>query len=184
AADLGTAIHEAVEAYVLGKPMPPWSDAVAPRMRQFERFLADYSPEYEATEASVYNRTERYAGTLDAIALVGGRKLVLDTKTGKALYPEVGLQLAAYRHAEFIGLADGSEGEMPETDGAAGLHLADDDYAFLDVQADAEVFRTFRYAREIFRWTDALSKGVIRGPVPFPGSETQESLDLAKAMGE
>src|SRR6266508_3629494 len=55
-ADLGTEIHAATEAYVLGKPMPPWSLPVRPIMANFEKFLADYKPEYLATEASVYSR--------------------------------------------------------------------------------------------------------------------------------
>jgi hypothetical protein len=128
-ADLGTYVHAATEAYVLGKPFPTWPPIVLPRMRAFERFLAKYEPDYELTEASVYNRSEHYAGTLDAILTVGrgphkGRKFVADLKTGgKAIYPEVALQLAAYRYAEFIGLPDGSEEAMRDVDGAVALHL-------------------------------------------------------------
>lgn len=169
-ADLGTYVHNATEAYVLGKPFPAWPVTVLPRMKAFERFLAKYEPDYELTEASVYNRTEHYAGTLDAIATIGrgphkGRRFVVDTKTGgKAVYPEVALQLAAYRFAEFIGLPDGSEEPMRPVDGAFALHLPESgEFDVVDVQADQEVFRAFLYVREVFRFTSETSKAVLRG---------------------
>src|SRR4051794_14692313 len=108
-AELGSWVHAACEAFQLGKPMPPWPVAIKPHMEHFAAFLDEYQPTIELAEASVYNRTEKYAGTLDAIALFGDRRLLFDVKTGKGVYPEVGLQLAAYRYAEFIGLPDGSE---------------------------------------------------------------------------
>lgn len=166
AADLGTYIHEATEAYALGKPFPKWPAPVKPRMDAFVAFIQDYKPVYEMTEASVYNRTQHYAGTLDAIIVVNGRRLILDTKTGKAVYPEVGLQLAAYRHAEFVGLPDGSEQDMPATDGAVCLHLADEGYELIEVDAGDDVFRTFLYCREVFRWQEERSKTVLLGPYP------------------
>lgn len=165
AADLGTYVHDAAEAYVLGKPFPAWPLPVKPRMDAFVQFLHDYSPAYEATEASVYNRSEKYAGTLDAIATIGGRRLLLDTKTGKGVYPEVGLQLAAYRFAEFIGLPDGSEEAMRPVDGAAVLHLPESGgYELLEVRADDAVFTAFLYVRECFRFQEEMSKGIVLGP--------------------
>lgn len=165
AAELGTYVHNAVEAHALGKPFPKWPLLVKPRMDAFVQFLADYKPEYHLTEASVYNRTQHYAGTLDAIVTIHGRKLVIDVKTGgKDVYPETALQLAAYRYAEFIGLPDGSEEPMWEVDGAAVLHLpADGGYSLVDVRTDEDVFRSFLYAREVFRWQEETSKSVILG---------------------
>lgn len=186
AADLGTFVHEAAEAYVLKKPFPKWPVLVAPRMQAFEQFLKDYEPAYEQTEASVYNRTEHYAGTLDAIATIAGRRLLLDTKTGKGVYPEVGLQLAAYRHAEFIGLPDGSEAPMPAVDGAAVLHLPESGgYQLLEVRADLEVFTAFLYVRECFRFQEELSKTVVLGPyndVALAVSTPSESVLFTPSM--
>jgi len=221
AADLGTAIHEAIEAYVLGKPFPTWGPLIVKRMRhveQFladygptyhmteasvfnrtqryagslivkrmrhvEQFLADYGPTYHMTEASVFNRTQRYAGTLDAIATVGGRTLVIDVKSGKAVYPETALQLAAYRWAEFVGAPDGSEQPMPITVGAAVLHLTDEGYSFQHVESGRDVFQFFLYCREVFRWQEEFSKTVIGAEIPLPGSETPEQIELAEAVSE
>jgi len=67
AADIGTLVHEWIEADRLEKPMPKVPKEVEPYLVSFRKFVDDFSPEYEATEASVFNRKERYAGTLDAI---------------------------------------------------------------------------------------------------------------------
>jgi hypothetical protein len=166
AANLGTLIHATIEAHRLGKPMPPPPADVAGHMRAFERFLADFTPEYLATEAPVFNRTQKYAGTLDAIVRL---KLptsevgdyILDVKSGKNIYPEVGLQLAAYRHAEFIGLPDGDEKPMPACVGALGLHLTATGYRLIEVRADEEVFQTFLYVREVFRFLESTSKTIL-----------------------
>lgn len=142
--------------------MPPWPDEIAPHLLQFERFLAAHTPTFEATEATVYNRAQHYAGTLDAIlTLADGRKLLVDYKSGKAVYPEVGLQLAAYRYAEFIGMPDNTEAPMQTVDGCAVLHLTPDAFTFQEVRADQDVFNAFLYARETFRFMEETSKTVL-----------------------
>lgn len=191
-ADLGTAIHEQAEAHVLDRPMPEPMAAIAGQVAAFRRFLHDWRPDYARddsghwlAEASVYNRTERYAGTLDAIAdLPGLGRVLIDYKSGKGVYPETALQLAAYRHAEFIGLPDGSEWPMPRVDGCAVLHLpehgagwaptpADPGYSLIPVIADDQVFTAFRYVREVFRWQEETSQGVIGAPLPVPAAREE-----------
>lgn len=166
AANIGTDIHKAIEAYVLGKPFPKWDILVAPHMQAFEKFLGAYEPDFEfgMAEEEVYNRSQRYAGSLDAIGTIDGRKLLFDWKSGKAVYPEVALQLAAYRFAEFIGGADGSEIPMPEVDGAVCLHVPRTGEPYLhEVDVSDEVFRAFKYVRETYRWSQVTSKTVLRG---------------------
>lgn len=167
AGDLGTLVHAAVEAHSLKRPMPPWNKLVEPYMRGFAQFLEDFSPTFTATEASVYNRSQKYAGTLDAIATFTlplyeqPGSYLLDVKSGKGVYAEVGLQCSAYAHAEFIGLPDGSEAPMPSVDGALCLHLTPTGYRLIEVRADDEVFQAFLYAREVFRWQEETSKTVL-----------------------
>lgn len=178
AADLGSLIHATTEAHALGKPMPKWPKIAEPQMAAFLKFLDDCKPEYLASEASVYNRSERYAGTLDAIAKIDGRTYLIDTKTGKGVYPEVALQLAAYRYAEFIGLPDGDERAMYDVDDCACLHLPKEGgYQLLQVRADEEVFQSFLYVREVFRWQEETSKNVIGGDI------AQMNLELRRASG-
>lgn len=175
-ADIGTAVHQAAEAHILGKPWPTPADDVAPYVAQFRQFVDDFEPVFELAEASVYNRTEAYAGTLDAIAMIPGRgRALIDFKTtGKGVYPEAALQLSMYRYAEFIGLPDGTEAPMPEVDGCAVLWLnpgEPDEYQLIPVTADEVVFTAAKYVRETFRWAEEISKNVIGQPLPVPTKE-------------
>ena len=171
---LGTLVHDAAEAYILGKPFPEWTPEMRPRMEQFVKFLEDWQPDYMdgMVEAPVYNRAERYAGTLDGICHIRSsagewRRVLIDYKTGKGVYPEVALQLAAYRHAEFIGAPDGSEIPMPQVDACVVLHIPDEgEYQLIEVRADDEVFQAFKYVREVFRFMEETSKRVLLGPFP------------------
>ncbi len=169
AADLGSSLHEAIESYTLGRPAPEWPLPIRPRMAAFAEFLADYQPVYELAEATVIHHRERYAGTLDAIvtfpsplrSTLGGRTYLMDVKSGKGVYPEVALQLAAYRYAECVAAADGSEQPLPAVDACAVLHLTDGGYQLIEVVADETVYQYFLYAREIFRWQEEISKTVL-----------------------
>jgi hypothetical protein len=93
----GTAIHEAVEGFLLGKNPEVASD-IAPAFRAFltfyERNNIHVTP--ELVERRIVNRDHRYAGTVDAIALIGGTMGVLDIKTSQAVYRDYSLQTSAY----------------------------------------------------------------------------------------
>lgn len=174
-ANRGTALHERVEALILDRPLPPPAPEIAPLAAAFDEFVRDWRPEFEASEMSVYNRAEAYAGTLDFIAKLPGLGRVLaDTKTSTGIYPEAALQLAAYRHSEFIGMPDGDEEPVPEVDGCVVLHLHPEapvdgrPYSVIPVIADEQVFLAFKYAREVFRWQEELSKGVIGQALAVP----------------
>jgi len=193
---LGEKIHDAIEAYVLGQPFPKWTPDILPRMNAFERFLARYEPNYEIgmTEASVFNRSHRYAGRADTVFEIGrgphkGRRVLNDYKSGgKDVYPEAALQLAAYRRAEFVGAPDGSEQPMPPVDMTTVLWLPDDgEFRLVEVATTDDVFRAFLYVRENYRWADSISKGVVLGNVasdpPQPASDAERELanELARS---
>ncbi|HSW42516.1 MAG TPA: hypothetical protein VLM76_08410 [Patescibacteria group bacterium] len=167
-ADVGSAVHAQIEAIILGKPRPEPMPDVAPFLLQFDRFVADFSPSWEASEGTIYSDKESYAGTLDWIATIGGRRLIGDTKTGKGVYPEAALQLAAYAHADYLGLADGTDAPLPAFDGGVVLHLSPDAYQLVPVRIDDDVFRAFLFAREVFRWAETISKTVLGTAIPGP----------------
>lgn len=163
AADLGSAVHKAVEAHTLGQPVVvDWPEDVAPFMAQFEGFYRESSPEFLLSEATVYNRSQAYAGTLDMIVrLPDGQVWIIDVKTGKGIYPEVALQLAAYAKAEFIGMPDGSEAPMPKIDRAGALHLRPEGWELVEARIDDAIYNSFLYCREMFRWQEEISKEVL-----------------------
>lgn len=96
-ADEGTRIHEAIQAILTGKK-PEIEKDIAPSIKAFREFLnkkqIEVDPDY--IERRVVNRTHRYAGTLDAVALIDGKLGVLDIKTSQAIYRDYSLQTAAY----------------------------------------------------------------------------------------
>lgn len=163
AAAAGTKAHALAEAHVLNQPAqgsgggaPGGGVAAADpdspvgqTLAQFERFLAEWSPEFQATEAIVANRTYGYAGTLDAIArfpcLVGSGSKVVDYKTGKTgPWPEWALQTVAYQRCEELWLPNGKSVPMPKTDGVMCLRLRPDGYALHELVGDLDpLFDTF-----------------------------------------
>jgi hypothetical protein len=194
AADLGSAVHDACEEYAFTGQRPEVDDEVRPFLEQFDRWAQVWQPEYLAAEAAVYNRTYGYAGTLDAIAVVDGQKVLLDYKTSRKSidgqgkptgpYPEAALQLAAYRYSELLAtwrarrferyrrryyLLSASEIElghpMPALDGGVVLHLTPEHATLHALRCDEEVFESFLYAIEIARWQIEMSKHVVGSPL-------------------
>lgn len=173
AGDVGTAVHNAIESLVLGQTPPPYPDDIAAHMAHFNRFVSDYRPEWHAAEAAVFNRTHKYAGTLDGIVGIGDRTYILDVKTSKAVYPDTyPLQLAAYAHAEFIGLPDGTEAGLPALDGGLILHLTADKYEVIQVRIDEQVFHSFLYVLAAYRWQQDTCKSALMGQLPVPVAAT------------
>ncbi|MBI2623665.1 MAG: hypothetical protein HYW65_03800 [Candidatus Liptonbacteria bacterium] len=99
-AEEGTLIHETVEGILLGKN-PEIPESVKPAVNSFMEFLdrknIQVSP--ELVERRVVHYGERYAGTVDALALIDGKFGVLDIKTSQAIYRDYNLQTSAYMDA-------------------------------------------------------------------------------------
>lgn len=161
AADLGSRIHAAAEDHALEKPGAV-DDDVRPFLEQYVRFRDDFQPEYEASEATVAHHDLLYAGTLDAIVVIGGRRLMVDYKTSStrpvdSIYDEYLCQLAAYRYAQSLWLPDGSEEPVPQVDGCAVLNIRANDYALIEVDADEAAFEAFQAAIALSRWMSTRS---------------------------
>lgn len=183
--DLGSAVHDVIEAKVLGLPVPPalLNDAeMRPYLLHFEAFIRDFAVTFEASEMVVANPACGYAGTLDYLFrspyLFGGALLMGDTKTGgqldvKGVYAEAGLQEAAYAHCTTGWLRDGTEVPFPEvhTTGIV-LHLRPEGYRVIPVDCGPEVFAAFRHVQQVAEWTRVLSKSVV-GEAITPPTDTK-----------
>lgn len=208
AADRGTNLHAVIEALALGAEPP---DHDLPHVKQIERFFAEHEPEFLLSEATVYNLKYRYAGTLDGVVrfhagpLKDTGDLLFDAKTtdksvvpirpGAALppYPEVALQMAAYRGGEYVGLAPPEmryEGgrryylwhesiphePMPEVVGGVALAVFPDGFNLVPVDIGEDAWRGFLAAREVARWSLVTSKTVLSKPVVLtPDSPKEEA---------
>lgn len=174
--DLGSLVHGAVEAKVIGGPILPAVEEVCrAHLEHFAQFCADFEPVFICCEATLWSRQHGYAGTTDAFVsfnrppagLTAGDVVVLDYKTGSGVYPEAALQMSAYRYADFILLADGTEIPVPEVTAGAVLHLRPEGYQLVPVDTGPEVFELFLHCLALCEWVDGLSKRVI-GPALCP----------------
>jgi hypothetical protein len=168
AADLGDLIHAAVEAAATGRPRAAVPDHAAGYLAGFDRFLSDYQPRFLAAERTVYSRRYGYAGTFDAIATLPDHGTVLvDVKTGRRVYPEVCLQLAAYAAADFIADPDTStEHPLPAIQAGAVLHLRPRGYQLLPVPIGPAVLEAFLAALAVFRFATDLAPTLLPTPDP------------------
>lgn len=143
AASRGTTVHSIVEAYKHGQDIQTIPEAYRGYQQAFKSFLAQFNASVVTNETTVINHKEKYAGTLDLILDVDGKKLIVDIKTGKQLYPEHKIQLAAYREA----LNDQS------IVGVAGLLLKEDGgYNFEETINTDQEYKTFLAAKQIYEY--------------------------------
>lgn len=155
---------------------PEWKIRYAEIQPYYDGFVLwhrRFRPRYIHSETTVWNRTEHYAGTLDIIAelphyLLPGRDepgctAIFDAKSGKDIYPEVGLQLAAYSRGEFYLHAEKGETPLPHIDAAFALHVTENGTRMIPVKIEDDVYRSFLYIREAFRFDQVISKTIL-GP--------------------
>lgn len=167
AADIGSIIHGIVELDALGKHEEADSlfdelpDESSRRKALHARaFFVTVPLTVEHVEFVVYHHGLGYAGTGDFIvsfhedyawSLPGVTaerpKMIVDLKTGKGIYAEAALQMSAYRYSEnMVDLRTGELLDMPETDGAMVLHVDEDGWELIPVDASEEVFEQFKKA--------------------------------------
>ena len=172
AARTGSAAHEVFEQMALGhEPDYTALDAeLEPFARHFNEFLQAAQPEFMHLEETVWSESEEYAGSFDAIATIGGETVFLDWKTTRSgIHPEVGIQLAAYRNAEYILTQDGSREVLPAAVGGAVVHVRPEGWQLVPVACGHAQFDTFLALLDIFDY-DREDKRQVVG-LPIAGSE-------------
>lgn len=195
AAARGTEVHAVAEQLALGQE-PVIPENVAPWVEQYTRFLSEQQPTFLAAEASVFNPTYRYAGTLDFILKLGDQgPFVMDVKTtdkrpdeqNRPPWPETALQLCAYQRAEWMAIGPATQRTyngrryyiwderatyepMPQTVGALVLVVSPSDYQLVPMRTDDEVWHTFLHVREVARWRLDISRRVT-GPAITRGAK-------------
>lgn len=93
----GTLIHTTIEEILTGKK-PIIDPQIKPAIDAFLKFWEEKNAQVDAEwiERRVVNLDERYAGTIDALALIDGKFGVLDIKASQAIYRDYNLQTSAY----------------------------------------------------------------------------------------
>ena len=106
AADSGTQVHDWVETYIKAKlarkPLPemPKDEKILNGAIAFVDWVKDNKVKFLASEKMVYSKKYKYVGLLDIKAEVNGELTLCDIKTSKGIYPEMYMQVSAYRQAD------------------------------------------------------------------------------------
>lgn len=85
---------------------------------------------------------------------------MVDIKTGKGVYDETALQLAAYSRAD-LWHADGAEGQPPEVEAAYVAHVRADETVLVPVDISYSTFSAFLYLLGVWRWQDDMAGCLI-----------------------
>ena len=101
----GSTVHQLTEDYDNGIECNLISDAGTPRYSleewgMFERyvnFCSRFNPENILIEQTCISSALGYAGTIDRVADIGGKRFIIDIKTSNTITNSYWLQLAAYR---------------------------------------------------------------------------------------
>lgn len=160
-------------------------------LNQFDGWLQRFTPQYQATEVCVYCPEYGYAGQADAFLTIDGVRFIVDYKStrnprdgqgrAKTPYPEqVGLQLAAYRNADYAAvwrprrfekwrrryyLLGAAERELavpvPEVDTGLVIQITPESCEAYPIQCGEDSHTAFLYCLEAFRWVQETSKTVM-----------------------
>lgn len=161
AAAHGTLVHALAALVVSGLPSIPMMADEEPtdaQMDAFTTWFETYVEEVHAVELKVAHGGYRYAGTLDLLVRMKGdkRPTIVDLKTGKAVYREFALQLAAYREAIVKNTSSMDALGYSRRDCRRGvLHIprdVDGPAHFHEYRKHGADFQAFLAALTIYRW--------------------------------
>lgn len=163
AGDIGRSVHALIEWNLrreLGQeagPEPKLEPAACNSFAAYERWRQGARLEPLRIEQVVWSAEHGYAGTLDLYARLwsGDHALtvVLDWKTGKAIYPEAKLQASAYRQAMIeLGHADaetwGGVVRLPKVDEPAP------EVALVSPAECDALFQVFLHVKALWEWAN------------------------------
>jgi hypothetical protein len=154
AAALGTAVHGYADDHINGRPIPDDLPAV---QRDYVTVYEDWWKAagwtVRTSEAYLVHTAHGYGGTLDLLCRDrDGRTVLADIKTGKGVYSEAVLQLAAYGNAELIQTPAGDLFPMPAVDRYAILHVTKDGVREIEVSIGALELLAWGAAIDLYEW--------------------------------
>ena len=98
--DVHTWIDEAIKSKLTGTEAPekPEGSEQKSCVNALAKWARDNNPTWISSEEKIYHHDDGYpyAGTVDAVAKVGGKICVIDFKTSKKIYKSYHLQVTAY----------------------------------------------------------------------------------------
>jgi hypothetical protein len=187
-ASMGTAVHHLADMAL----RPPGSDpkgwkideSTQPYLDAYTAFVERYSASSFVSSEKMVWSLNGYGGTYDLLMMIpsectcdpavtkvckdaehGKQQLwLIDIKTGKGLYPEFALQLAAYRWADYIILPNNPQTyDMPNVERTGILHLRPElypmGYSLIDVPTTyTDDYIPFLGILEAYKWKQRRQK--------------------------
>lgn len=147
----GTQIHDMAAHLVAGESVEVPPEHLG-SVQAVARFLDEYRVETVAAERPVVHTAHGWAGTFDLLAGIDGTLWLIDWKTGKGVYSEVALQLAAYAHATHWQTPDGTLAEWTPPERCGAVHITADSATLYPVDASDATYLTFRYCQQVAAW--------------------------------
>lgn len=113
----GSAIHKGAEQLLAGETVKMDAEYTDPKtgqvrplevdeyygimtfMEWYKELCSKHTVEVLASEVTVWNDEDNYAGTVDLVLKVDGKNVIVDLKSGQNTWPEHELQLSAYKRA-------------------------------------------------------------------------------------
>lgn len=172
-ATLGTRIHAYMPPLLAGEAIEEVPDDLSGYVASLVRFLDDWSVEAVLVEAVIVSYTHGYSGTLDLVADLTDpdgfgttERWLIDTKSGSSVYGDVALQFSGYRYADVYSEYPDGESPMPAVERTGVLHVREDGYDLVPIEAGPAQFRAFLAAMEVAAFRDTADTLVGQPLIP------------------
>jgi hypothetical protein len=155
AKDLGTDVHEIADRINRGEDTGPMTPTIAQRVEHYRTWWNASGWTLRLSEAFVIN-TAGYGGTFDILARdKDGRTILADIKTGKGVYRESVLQLAAYGMAEYVAPVGSPVAyPMPAIDRYVILHVTATGVREIEIPIGDDDRTAFYACLALSKWSD------------------------------
>lgn len=184
ASDDGNMVHDWIDIYAktgqLAETLATYDKSTFTAKNMYKQFIAlrnKYDLRFTLSEFTVWSDEYGYAGTADWFGHmeVNGKSFTIlgDTKTGKGVYPEVGMQLAAIANADFILDENGEQHELPKAHKYGVLHVRPRGASLIPVKNIDKCFNAFLGLRAVFEWHTLTAQNDVLGWAPKISAKTE-----------
>ena len=156
----GTDVHAKADLVVNGQPTGELTDALRAHVEGYVAWWHASGWRIRLSEAYVIHPGLGFGGTFDLLAYgPDGETILADVKTGKGVYSETRLQLAAYGMAELVApVASEIAYPMPPIDRYVVLHVTEDGVREIEVDVDDADREAFLACLPLSRWKKSHAK--------------------------
>jgi len=169
AAQLGTEVHALADLVVRGEPTPSMTETQRGRVLHYAEWWKQSGWVLRLSEAMVVRPNDHgnvqsgWGGTFDLLAYDrDGRTVLGDIKTGKGVYKEAVLQLAAYGMASLVQPAQDDLSKppgvypMPMPDRYVILHVTADGVREIEVAVGTAERMAFLACLDLYHWIESM----------------------------